>query len=58
MFDGKKRDQILDKIKPIPLSDPTAMRRTKLLAEDLVLQHNERLKSTNCTSLAIDESTV
>ena len=57
LFDGKKRDEILDKIKQIPFSDSTAMRRTKLLAEDLVLQLNERLKSTNCISLAIDEST-
>ena len=57
LFDGKKRDEILDKIKQIALSDSTAMRRTELLAEDLVLQLNERLKSTNCISLAIDEST-
>ena len=57
LFDGKKRDEILGKIKQIPLSDSTAMRSTELLAEDLVLQLNERLKSTNCISLAIDEST-
>ena len=57
LFDGKKRDKILDKIKQIPLSNSTAMRRTKLMAEDLVLQHNGRLKSTNCILLAIDEST-
>ena len=57
LLDGKKRDEMLDKIKQIPLSDSTAMRRTDLLAEDLVLQLNERLKSTNCISLAIDEST-
>ena len=56
-FDGKKRDEILGKIKQVPLSDSTAMRRIELLAEDLVLQLNERLKSTNCISLAIDEST-
>ena len=53
----KKRDEILDKIKQIPLSDSTVMRRTELQAENLVLQLNERLKSTNCISLAIDEST-
>ena len=57
LFDGKKRDETLDKIKQIPLSDFTAMRRTDLLAKDLVLLLNERLKSTNCISLAIDEST-
>ena len=57
LFDGKKTDEILDKIKQIPLSDSTTMRRTELLAEDLVLQLNERLKNTNCISLAIDKST-
>ena len=33
------------------------MRKTELLAEDLVLQLNERLKSIKYISLAIDEST-
>ena len=56
LFDGKKRDEILDKIKQIPLSDSTVMRRTKILAEDLVLQLNEKLKSTNLIPLAFDES--
>ena len=37
LFNRKKRDKILDKIKQIPLSDSTAMTRTELLAEDLVL---------------------
>ena len=31
LFDGKKRDEILGKIKQIPLSDFTAMKRTKLI---------------------------
>ena len=57
LFDGNKKDQILGKIKQILLSDSTAMRRTELLPEDLVLQLNERLKSKNCISLAIDELT-
>ena len=57
LFYGKKKDEILDKIEQIPLSDSTAIRRTELLAEDLVLQLNKRLKSTNFISLAIDEST-
>ena len=57
LFDGNKKDEILDKIKQIPLCDSTAMRRTEILAEDLVLQLNKKLKSTNCISLAIDEST-
>ena len=50
------RDEIIDKVKQIPLSDSTAM-RTGLLAEDIVLQLNEGLKSAPCISLAIDEST-
>ena len=56
LFDGKQRDEIIDKVKQILLSDSTAM-RTGLLAEDLVLQLNEGLKSAPCISLAIDEST-
>ena len=57
MFDGKQRDEIIDKVKQIPLFDSTAMRRTGLLAEDLVLQLNEGLKSAPCILLAIEEST-
>ena len=57
LFDGKQRGEIIDKIKQIPLSDSTAMRRTELLAEDLVLQLDEGLKNAPCISLAIDEST-
>ena len=34
VFDGKQRDKIINKIKQIPLSDSSVMRRTKLLAED------------------------
>ena len=56
LFDGKQRDEIIDKVKQLPLSDSTAMRRTGLLAEDLALQLNEGLKSAPCISLAIDES--
>ena len=33
------------------------MKRTELLAEDLVLQLDEGLKSTPCISLATDKST-
>ena len=36
LFDGKQRDEITTKIKQIPLSDSSAMRRTELLAEDLL----------------------
>ena len=57
LFDGKQRDEIIDKVKQIPLSNSTAMTRTELLAEDLVLQLDEGLKSAPCILLAIDEST-
>ena len=57
LFDDKQRDKIIDKVKQIPLSDSTAMRRTELLAKDLVLQLDEGMKSAPCISLAIDEST-
>ena len=57
VFDGKQRDEIINKIKQIPLSDSSAMRRAELLAEDLFLQLNEVLKNAPCISLAIDEST-
>ena len=57
LFDGKQRDVIINKIKQIPLSDSSAMRRTELLVEDLLLELDERLKHASCISLAINEST-
>ena len=57
LFDGKQRDDIITKIKQIPLSDSSAMRRTELMAEDLLWQLDQRLKNAPCISLAIDEST-
>ena len=57
LFDGKQRDEIITKIKQIPLSDSSAMRRTELLAEDLLWQLDQGLKNAHCISLAIDEST-
>ena len=44
-------------IKQISFSDSSAMRRTELLVEDLLLQLNEGLKNEPLISLAIDEST-
>ena len=44
LFDGKQRDEIINKKKQIPLTDSSAMRRTELLAEDLLLQLDEGLK--------------
>ena len=57
LFDGKQRDEIITKIKQIPLSDSSAIRRTKLLAEDLLWQLDQGLKNAPSISLAIDEST-
>ena len=57
LFDGKQRDEIITKIKQIPLSDSSAMKRTKLLAEDLLWQLDQGLKNAPSISLAIDEST-
>ena len=59
LFDGKQRDEIITKIKQIPLSDSSAMRRTELLDEDLLWQLDQGLHLANatCISLAIDEST-
>ena len=47
LFDGKQRDEII-KIKQIHLPDSLTMRRTELLAEDLLLQLNEGLKNAPC----------
>lgn len=57
LFDGRQKNEIKDKIKQIPLSDSTSMRRTELLANDLMLQLDLGLKEAPCISLAIDEST-
>ena len=57
VFDGKQRDEIINNIKQIPLSDSLAVGRTELLAEDLLLQLNEGMKNVPCISLAIYEST-
>ena len=45
LFDGKQRDEIISKIKQVPSSDSSAIRRTELLAEDLLLQLNEEVKN-------------
>ena len=54
LFDGKQRDEIITKIKQIPLSDSSAMRRTEQLVEDLLRQLVQGLKNAPCISLAID----
>ena len=57
LFDGRQRDEVITKIKQILLCDSSAMRRTELLAEDLLWQLNQGLKNAPCISLAIDQST-
>ena len=57
LFGGKQRDEIINKIKQISLSDSSTMRRTKLLAEDLLMHLDEGLKNAPCISSTIDEST-
>ena len=57
LFEGKQKDDIKDKIKQIPLSDSTAMRRTAILAEDLTSQLDNAMQNASCISVAVDEST-
>lgn len=45
------------KIKQIPLSDSTVIRRTEILAEDVISQLDEAIQNAPCISLAVDEST-
>jgi hypothetical protein len=51
LLEGKLKYEVREKIKQIPLSDSTAMRRTEILAEDLTIQNAPWI------SLAVDEST-
>lgn len=57
LFEGKQKDDIREKIKQIPLSDSTAMRRTEILAEDLTSHLDNAMQHAPCISLAVDEST-
>ena len=51
------KTKIKEKINKIPLSDSTSMRRTKLLAYDLMSQLDEGLRNASGISLAINDST-
>jgi hypothetical protein len=46
-----------EKIKQIPMSRTTTARKSKILTEDVLLQHNEAIQSDPCIALAVDEST-
>lgn len=54
---GTQKDDIIQKINQIPLSDSTAVRRTEILADDLLDQMKSAVKKAKCISLALDEST-
>ena len=56
-FEGTQKDDIIQKINQIPLSDSTAVRRTEILADDLLDQLKSAVKKAKCISLALDEST-
>ena len=45
LFDDKMKSEIKEKINRIPLSDSTSMRRTELLAYDLMSQLDEGLRN-------------
>ena len=57
LFEGTQKDDIIQKINQIPLSDSTAVRRTEILADDLLDQLKSAVKKAKCISLALDEST-
>ena len=56
-FEGTQKDDIIQKINQIPLSDSTAVRRTEILADDLLDQLKSAVKKAKCISLTLDEST-
>ena len=57
LLDDKMKSETKEKINKVPLSDSTSMRRTELLAYDVMSQLNEGLQNASGISLAIDEST-
>ncbi|MBN3302946.1 GT2D2 protein, partial [Amia calva] len=57
LFEGTQKDDIIQKINQISLSDSTAVKRTEVLAEDLLDQMKSAIKKAKCISLALDEST-
>ncbi|MBN3307672.1 F200A protein, partial [Amia calva] len=57
LFEGTQKDDIIQKINQISLSDSTAVKRTEVLAEDLLDQMKSAIKKAKCIYLALDEST-
>ena len=57
LYEGTQKDDIIQKINQIPLSDSTAVRQTEILADDLLNQMKLAVKKAKCISLALDEST-
>ena len=56
-FEGTQKDDIIQKMNQIPLSDSTAVRQTEILADDLLDQLKSADKKAKCISLVLDEST-
>ena len=58
LFEETQKDDIIQKLNQIPpLSDSTAVRRTEILADDLLDQLKSAVKKAKCISLTLDEST-
>ena len=57
LFAGTQKDDIIQKMNQIPLSDSTAVRQTEILADDLLDQLKSADKKAKCISLVLDEST-
>lgn len=57
LFEGTQKDDIIQKINQISLSDSTAVKRTEVLADDLLDQMKSTIKKAKCISVALDEST-
>ena len=58
LFAGEKmQEEIINRMKQVPLSDTTGCRRVEVLFEDCISVLLDELKSTDYMSLAMDEST-
>ena len=57
LFRDKIKSEIKEKINKIPFSDSSSMKRTELLAYDVMSQLDEGLQNAPGISLAIDELT-
>lgn len=56
LLSSKQKDELLEKIKQIPLSNSTATRRSEILAKDVQSKLDAAMKSAPCIGHA-DKST-